>query len=488
MAEPSMAVTHIPVSSMPTSEPSFCERVDSELEDPIDEELSSTLEDASMSPGAKLAWRLLPQYRKTALREQRRKMFHAARSQVRDLLSKAAVCIQDELEASTEFSPSREDGEARQERQKIRDLAALQGEAVKIESEAQRLQQDERELREELHRLEIERSRLKARQEASRAGPEVAASEEEGVELSGTLRLLACLKDVAVERRRQLLPADRSTWSQHQVVVAQFLAETDRCDVLACDSLGWRQNQNRSRNGWGHSNSGSLDGGSRGLGVRRTPLPRHSDSRGFNTGHSTFPSHSNNRGFGGRSRNVTGPAAGACRSTSQRSCSSRGLGAGLSGHCGSRSAAASRPSSPGPCNSRGLRTGQSPPPGHWSSLGSLRRMALFCHWRTRRPNCMPGVHGRLRPNCAWPARRRRLRPDPAPGLRPRRAREVAADLVGARLCGCVRACSASSRMKDREGVGDEVSRGLPGSAARVWSEAQSSRVPRPGLRPGSVRP
>lgn len=55
------------------------------------------------------------------------------------------------------------------------------------------------------------------------------SSADDVSELAVVLRLLACLKDLAVSNRSIILPADPSKWTREQQVVAYFLDEVEAC-------------------------------------------------------------------------------------------------------------------------------------------------------------------------------------------------------------------------------------------------------------------
>jgi len=55
-------------------------------------------------------------------------------------------------------------------------------------------------------------------------------------ELAVVLRLLACLKDLALNNRSVVLPADPSKWSREQQVVAYFLDEVEACQSRIDDA------------------------------------------------------------------------------------------------------------------------------------------------------------------------------------------------------------------------------------------------------------
>jgi len=61
--------------------------------------------------------------------------------------------------------------------------------------------------------------------------PTPAAKAEDVSELAVVLRLLACLKDVALSNRTAILPEDPSKWSREQQVVAYFLDEVEACQT-----------------------------------------------------------------------------------------------------------------------------------------------------------------------------------------------------------------------------------------------------------------
>lgn len=126
--------------------------------------------------------------------------------------------------------------------------SALRQECVVLEAEAKELEEEKAfldarvsEVKKELARV---REALGPSSRSSQARKEVSMEPEASTEqasakspsddvneLAVVLRLLACLKDLALSNRSVILPSDPSRWTREQQVVAYFLDEVEACQT-----------------------------------------------------------------------------------------------------------------------------------------------------------------------------------------------------------------------------------------------------------------
>jgi len=129
--------------------------------------------------------------------------------------------------------------------------AAIRNECTVLEAETKELKEEKEFLDARVVEVKAELARLKEQlaqnpgsptsppaRPSRKAIPEPAPVKEEPApkaedvsELAVVLRLLACLKDVALSNRRAVLPEDPSKWTREQQVVAYFLDEVEACQT-----------------------------------------------------------------------------------------------------------------------------------------------------------------------------------------------------------------------------------------------------------------
>lgn len=134
--------------------------------------------------------------------------------------------------------------------------ASLRNECVILEAESKELEEEKEFLDARMAEVKEELARMKeafpgstrstktmrasiAEEDGKKATPESVATPESPAkslptagdvnELAVVLRLLACLKDLALNNRSVVLPPDPSRWTREQQVVAYFLDEVEAC-------------------------------------------------------------------------------------------------------------------------------------------------------------------------------------------------------------------------------------------------------------------
>lgn len=107
------------------------------------------------------------------------------------------------------------------------DCVALEAEANELEEEKNFLDGRIVEVKEELAR--VKNSLQPPVKEMARGS---LVDDSNVSELAVVLKLLACLKDVALTNRALILPSDPSQWTQEQQVVAYFLDEVEACQQI----------------------------------------------------------------------------------------------------------------------------------------------------------------------------------------------------------------------------------------------------------------
>lgn len=111
-----------------------------------------------------------------------------------------------------------------------RDCLALEAESKELEEEKHFLDCRIVEVKEELERVKNSyQPPVKATKRGTQGDD---ASSPNVSELAVVLKLLACLKDVALTNRSLILPSDPSQWTQEQQVVAYFLDEVEACQQI----------------------------------------------------------------------------------------------------------------------------------------------------------------------------------------------------------------------------------------------------------------
>lgn len=201
---------------------------------------------ASMTPEE--LWKSIPSGGEAAWRSsgvQRPSRLHVARLQ--EALSEAAAGLQRAMEATR---GSLEDEEAWREAATGNPgpSAALRRECAVLEAESKELEEEKAfldarmvEVKQELARLQESQEMMQMEEDLSSKkvfldapspAPSGKRSHTEDVsELAVVLRLLACLKDVALGNRSVILPSDPSKWTREQQVVAYFLDEVEACSA-----------------------------------------------------------------------------------------------------------------------------------------------------------------------------------------------------------------------------------------------------------------
>jgi len=203
---------------------------------------------------AEQAWRRLPDGGGSSFSSQR--AVTTSRLQVARLqesLSDAATGLECALDIITS---ARMQEEAAEVRQQTRDLAELQREATALEDEAARMQKEEGRLQARLEVIQAEKARLRATKVASdlkdahdsevrpgsgslagdtkrspRSKFDQATKQQDSANIAATLRLLNCLKDVALIHKQVVLPADSSMRTPYHDMVSQFLEEVEACQA-----------------------------------------------------------------------------------------------------------------------------------------------------------------------------------------------------------------------------------------------------------------